>query len=790
MHEQEESPVRVLIVAGAEAATQRLQEELSGNGFAPEFACVTTMDEVRTALARAPWDVVIVDADSTGSVAREIVQECSAKMACLVVAESMGVEQAIAFIRAGAHAVEQLHLTGRLSSALRETIRMAEQQREPQRAAERLAMANRALRLLSSINQALMRADEEEELLRMACQIAVEVAGYRFAWVGIAERDAERTVRPCCHAGYDDGYLEAVRVSWADDECGRGPVGTAIRTMRPSFIRDVAREPAFSPWHVQASQRGYRSVIGLPLLVDGQCIGALTLYDGAPNDFPEEEVTLLMELANDIAFGIEVLRTRVRQQQGEEALRESEEKFRVLTEYSPAFVGVIRGTHFIYVNPYMVQQSGYSQDELLTMDFSTLLHPDFREMVTQRARQRLRGEEAPNRYEYKMLTKSGEERWVDLNVTATTLEGERIIIGLGIDITERKQAEEALERERALLAAAIQMLPLPLVFVTPEHDLLLGNKAAYTFFRDPDPVQWQYVKWLAPNHQPVPIEQWPAIRALEHRETLTDVEGIVLFPDGSEVPVLHQVAPVIVNDELVAAVAVFQDITPLKEADRAKDQFLMILTHEIKTPLTSIIGWAQLALDAPEMRDEALAAIARNALQQKELLERLLILARSLSGKLGLRRSLLDVWQLAVAVAETQRPALAQQGLMLSFEPPGVALPVMADEPYLRTAIKEVLDNARLFTPAGGRITLIGRRDDERAVLIVRDTGRGIAPEQLSTLLRPFQQVQRQEAQGGLGIGLVIAQGIIEAHGGQLTFASPGVGAGSSVTMEVPLQES
>ena len=169
----------------------------------------------------------------------------------------------------------------------------------------------------------------------------------------------------------------------------------------------------------------------------------------------------------------------------EEALHDSEQKFRTLTECSPTFIGIIRGAHFIYANPYLVQASGYTQEELLTMEFSTLLHPDFREMVWQRAMRRLAGGAEPTRYELKILAKSGEERWVDLNVMATMLEGERVIIGTGIDITDRKQAEEALERERALLATAIQVLPIALLFVSPTRELLRANSAAYTFFRDP-----------------------------------------------------------------------------------------------------------------------------------------------------------------------------------------------------------------------------------------------------------------------------------------------------------------
>ena len=258
MHEQGDIPVRVLIGAGAEAVTHRLLEEMRRGGFAPAYARVTTANEVRAALARETWDAIIIDADSVGSAALEMVRACSTAIICLVVAESLEVEQAVAFMHAGAYTVLQLHQAGRLPDLLRETCSVAQQQHEQQRAVERLRITNRALRLLSTINQGLIRATDEKELQCMACQIAVEIAGYRFAWVGIADTDEEKTVRPSCYAGYEAGYLEAIRVTWADDEFGRGPTGTAIRTLRPSFIRDVAREPSFLPWHVPAEQRGYR----------------------------------------------------------------------------------------------------------------------------------------------------------------------------------------------------------------------------------------------------------------------------------------------------------------------------------------------------------------------------------------------------------------------------------------------------------------------------------------------------------------------------------------------------
>ena len=115
----------------------------------------------------------------------------------------------------------------------------------------------RALLVLSRCNQALIRATEEPALMREMCRIIVEVGVYRLAWVGLAEEDEEKTVRPAAQWGYEDGYLDTVGITWADTERGRGPTGRAIRTGRPWVMRDIPNDPAFKPWREQALERGY-----------------------------------------------------------------------------------------------------------------------------------------------------------------------------------------------------------------------------------------------------------------------------------------------------------------------------------------------------------------------------------------------------------------------------------------------------------------------------------------------------------------------------------------------------
>jgi PAS domain S-box-containing protein len=189
------------------------------------------------------------------------------------------------------------------------------------RAEEELRRANRALRTLSESNQAVVRAKEESELLEAACRILVRDGGYRLAWVGYAEQDEAKSVRPVAYAGVEEGYLETVRITWADTERGRGPTGTAIRTGQPYVAHNLKTDPLFAPWVTEATRRGYASSIALPLVLDGQPLGALMLYSQTVGSFDDAEVRLLAELSHDLAYGIQALRTRAERERAEEEIR-------------------------------------------------------------------------------------------------------------------------------------------------------------------------------------------------------------------------------------------------------------------------------------------------------------------------------------------------------------------------------------------------------------------------------------------------------------------------------------
>ena len=166
---------------------------------------------------------------------------------------------------------------------------------------DNLARLNRTLQTLYQCNQALVHASEEFELLKKVCAILVETGGLRMAWVGYKELDQQKSIRPVAQAGYDRGYVASIKATWEDTERGQGPTGTAIRTGRPSWTKNIQIDSSIAPWRAEALKRDYGSNISLPLISDGEAFGAITLYAQEPNAFNERTLEQFTELANNLA---------------------------------------------------------------------------------------------------------------------------------------------------------------------------------------------------------------------------------------------------------------------------------------------------------------------------------------------------------------------------------------------------------------------------------------------------------------------------------------------------------
>jgi len=311
------------------------------------------------------------------------------------------------------------------------------------RAEEDLRRVGRALRVLSKCNQVVIRATEEPSLLHEVCRTVVEAGGYRLAWVGFAEQDEAKTVRPVAQVGFEEGYLDTVDITWADTERGRGPTGAAIRSGEPAIAKNILADPHFAPWRAEASKRGYASSIALPLIANGETFGALNIYTIEPDAFDAEEVKLLAELANDLAYGIVTLRTHAERKQAEEALRESEKRYRDLIESTYDIIqSVALDGRFVFVNRAWLETLGYTEAELPSLSLWKIIHSESL-LHCRAAFSRVMAGESIRNVQATFVAKDGRAILVEGNVTGRYIDGRLVAThGFFHDITERKRAEE------------------------------------------------------------------------------------------------------------------------------------------------------------------------------------------------------------------------------------------------------------------------------------------------------------------------------------------------------------
>jgi len=312
-------------------------------------------------------------------------------------------------------------------------------------AEEERRKVNRALKVLGKCNEALVRGADETVLLREICRLLVEDGGYRLAWVGFAEQDPAKTVRPVAQAGFEEGYLDTVNITWDDSERGRGPTGTAIRTGRPAVVRNILTDPAFTLWREEATRRGYASNIALPLTGRGQVLGAISIYAAEPDAFAPEEVDLLCNLADDLAFGIQTRRTQA-------ALHESEAKYSILVEQASDGIFLADGQgRLVDVNPRGCAMLGYTRDEILQLSIQDLIPPE------DLAAQPIRFDELrPGKtilIERRLRCKDGS--LVPVEISAKVLDN-GLLQGIVRDATERKQMEEEIRRQAARAEALLR----------------------------------------------------------------------------------------------------------------------------------------------------------------------------------------------------------------------------------------------------------------------------------------------------------------------------------------------
>lgn len=351
--------------------------------------------------------------------------------------------------------------------------------------ADQLRLIDRAVITLTRSTEALLRATDENSLLEDICRVAVDVAGYRLAWVGYARHDAPLSVTPVAVAGRGRAYLDEISVSWADHNLGHGPTGSAIRTGMAQVVHDMETDPRFAPWRDNARAYALRSALALPLGQENERLGALTIYAAEPDAFDPDVIRLMEDVARNLTYGIGALRMKAEHERAVRDLAESEERYRSLVELTPDPILVHSQGTIVFANHAAAKVFAAPGKRLLGLPLLELLHEEAREEVGRLIK---RPPTQRRVSEYRMKRLDGSEFEAEIAATTITFHGLPARILVIRDVTDRKQVHQQLV-QTAKLATLGEMAaglvhelsqPLNIMRLTAEGALLFIERGKAT----------------------------------------------------------------------------------------------------------------------------------------------------------------------------------------------------------------------------------------------------------------------------------------------------------------------
>lgn len=360
------------------------------------------------------------------------------------------------------------------------------------------------------------------------------------------------------------------------------------------------------------------------------------------------------------------------------------------------------------------------------------------------------------------------------------------VLSISLEASERIATERRWQAVVGAIAEAVLVTDAAgnVVLANPAaHEILDRLGGGYSYEE-----RLRLVEYRDMMGRPLSHDRWPFARARQGEVIQGEIVCLVALRTGRKYHFRVSSAPLYRDGRVASTVCVFTDVSEEMEIDRLKREFLGALAHELKTPVAITKGYAQMleeALPVPESSRPMLDAICRASDRMESLIADLMDVASIAQGRLALQRTRVDLGDLARTAATAVRQSAPRHGLLVVATEPVHA---RVDPQRMERVVLQLLENAVRYSPGHGRIEIVVRREDARAVLRVRDQGIGIPAERQDRIFEPFYRAHAGTPHdvGGVGIGLYLARQIAIAHGGDIRFESA-EGLGSTFELQVPL---
>ena len=662
------------------------------------------------------------------------------------------------------HAVSQEHVVSfetkpinieHLLAIVNQVTKRKQAEQEILESSKHIMQLNRIYAVLSEVNQLIVRERNEQTLLDKACSIAVEKGEFKMAWIGQVDKKNAK-VNVVAKNGFIGRYLASINKDLGDKLQSGCIAGIAIKTKENAIVNNIETDERMKLRREAAMKNGYRSCASFPLIVSGKVYGILNLYSGTADFFTEDEVRLLDEMAMDISFAIESIQMEKQKKIAQEEMRKSQELFSNAFNNAPIGEALVAPDgRWLKVNRTICEISGYSEEELLTMTFQELTHPDDLELDLKYVREMLAKKIKTYQLDKRYIHASGHPVWVSLHVSLIWDSNDKpqYFIAQIQDISQRRKAEEELAKYQEKLEEIVKertsklentnkKLSEEISIRKKTEDQLHRLSKVFTDAMDPIIIEDLSGKVIDMNESAVSIFGWTREELLgksiktivpneQHKQadelqekciqgkSIRNEKGWRLHKSGELIPVLLSLSLLTNQKEEPTAIAtISKNISNIIEteeklkiakenaeiANRSKSEFVANMSHEIRTPMNAVLGYAELLtsqlIDKTQKRYlESIKASGRSLLT---LINDILDLSKIEAGKLELQFDYVDSHSFFHDLEHIFSLRIIEKGINFIVEiSSGTPAGIYIDESRLRQVLVNLLGNAVKFTDTG-----------------------------------------------------------------------------------------